>query len=124
VILEADQLTELGRFNNNIANEALVAGLAPNVQRSDAWQIVAAVRAVVMPKQLVASAHCQEWHSCLDVGPQCDALRAQQVGGYANLLAILPTAPKQHVEATGAIRITNTDRDNLGLDPAPAGTLR
>jgi hypothetical protein len=70
VVLEADQragrdVTDLG-VDDDVADEALLAGLGSHVDKADARESLALGGLVVMTQQLVAAADCEHRCTCLN----------------------------------------------------------
>ncbi len=68
VVLESDQLAVLLRVDHGVADEPLGPSLRHQVEQADARQRRGIVRAVLVAKQLIAAADCEQRCALLDGG--------------------------------------------------------
>jgi len=128
VVFESDQrpgrdVLDLG-VDDDVADEALLAGLSPYVDHADAGESLAFGGLVVVTKKLVAAADRKHRRTCVNRTLEWRLLVLEQVFVNESLLAVLPAAEEEDVDVFHVLSRSSWQLDEPGVVIAPLRALQ
>ncbi len=122
MVLEAGDRPPLARLKlaleEHVADHPLVSGDGLEREKADARHVLAVKALVAAAEQLVAAAHGEHRGAAVDRFPQCVSLE-EKILRDEQLLAILAAADVVEVVRAGNDVVSDADRGDLELVPAP-----
>jgi len=127
VVFETDERLGVERFDlgvdDDVADEALLAGLRAYVDHSDAGKFFALGGLVVVAEQLVAAAHREDHRPVVHRLLEWRLLELEQIFVDERLLAVLAAAEKEDVDLLHPLDGAAAELDQFGVEASPLGAL-